>query len=154
MEPTQDMFHRLNQPSPWAILQSHNLRLRQSLLHKIQHAVEPAMDVIALTPDYPISHLDTPTDSSQPHAQDPSLECPECHRQFNQAGMLKRHMRQMHQIPCLPEDVYNPLRDSVDGTSVCRHCMIKFSNMTALLKSMGPRSFLVAGAGSRQLIGT
>ena len=72
-EPTQDMFRRLNQPSPWAILQSHNLRLRQSLLHKIQHAIESAMDdqspdVIALTPDYPISHLDTPIDSSQPHA--------------------------------------------------------------------------------------
>ena len=133
-EPTQDMFHRLNQPSPWAILQSHNLRLRQSLLHKIQHAVESAMDdqppdVIALAPDYPISH----------HAQDPSLECPECHRQFNQAGMLKRHMRQMHQIPCLPEDVYNPLRDSVDGTSVCRHCMIKFSNMTALRTHINKR---------------
>ena len=41
-------------------------------------------------------------------------------------------MRQMHQIPCLPEDVYNPLRDSVDGTSICRHCRIKFSNMTTL----------------------
>ena len=97
-ESTQDMFCRLNQPSPWAILQSHNLRLRQSLLHKIQQAVESAMDdqppdVIALTPDYPTSHLDTPSDSSQPHAQDPSLECPECHRQFNQAGILKRHMR-------------------------------------------------------------
>ena len=38
----------------------------------------------------------------------------------------------MHQIPCLPEDVYNPLRDSVDGTSICRHCRIKFSNMTTL----------------------
>ena len=30
-------------------------------------------DVIALTPDYPMSHLDTPSDSSQPHAQDPFL---------------------------------------------------------------------------------
>ena len=136
-EPTQDMFHRLNQPSPWAILQSHNLRLRQSLLHKIQHAVESAMDdqppdVIVLTPDYTISHLDVPTDSLQPHVQDPPLECPERHRQFNQAGMLKRHMRQMHQIPCLPEDIFNSLRDSVDGTSVCRHNMIKFSNIMAL----------------------
>ena len=143
-ESTQDMFCRLNQPSPWAILQSHNLRLRQSLLHKIQQAVESAMDdrppdVIALTPDYPTSHLDTPSDSSQPHAQDPSLECPECHRQFNQAGILKRHMRQMHHIPCLPEDVYNPLRDSFDGTSVCRHCMTHFSNMTTLRTHINKR---------------
>ena len=43
-ESTQDMFCRLNQPAPWAILQSHNLRLRQSLLHKIQQAVESAME--------------------------------------------------------------------------------------------------------------
>ena len=143
-ESTQDMFCRLNQPSPWAILQSHNLRLRQSLLHKIQQEAEFAMDdqtpdVIVLTPDYPMSHLDTPSDSSQPHAQDPSLECPECHRQFNQAGILKRHMRQMHHIPCLPEDVYNPLRDSFDGTSVCRHCMIQFSNMTTLRTHINKR---------------
>ena len=143
-EPTQDMLRRLHQSSPWAILQSHNLRLRQSLLHKIQQAIELAMDdqppdVIALTPDYPISHLDTPIGSSQPHAQDPSLECPECLRQFNQAGILKRHMRQMHHIPCLPEDVYNPLRDSVDGTGVCRHCKIKFTNMTTLRTHINKR---------------
>ena len=43
-ESTHDLSHRLNQPSPWAILQSHNLRLRQSLLHKIQQAVESAME--------------------------------------------------------------------------------------------------------------
>ena len=48
-------------------------------------------------------------------------------------------MRQMHQIPCLPEDVYNPLRDSVDGTSVYRHCKIKFSNMTTLRSHINKR---------------
>ena len=41
-------------------------------------------------------------------------------------------MRQMHQIACLPEDVYQSLRDSVDGTSIYRHCMIRKSIMTAL----------------------
>ena len=38
----------------------------------------------------------------------------------------------MHQIPCLPEDVFNALRDSHDGLSTCNHCTVNFSNMTAL----------------------
>ena len=38
----------------------------------------------------------------------------------------------MHQIPCLPEDVFNALRDSHDGLSTCNHCKVNFSNMTAL----------------------
>lgn len=55
------------------------------------------------------------------------------------AGLLKRHMRQMHQIPCLPEGMFNPLRDSVDGTSMCRHCMIHFSIMLALRAHINKR---------------
>lgn len=86
-ESTYNMVHRLGQPSPWAILQSHRNRLRHSLQHKIQRAVDTPMDahppdVIALTPDYPHSDLDTPTDATQPHAQDPHLACPECHRRI------------------------------------------------------------------------
>ena len=61
-----------------------------------------------------------------PHDQAPELSYPECHRQFNQAGLLKRHLRQMHQIPCLPEDVYNPLRGLENGTNTYRHCYICF----------------------------
>ena len=38
----------------------------------------------------------------------------------------------MHQIPCLPEDIYNPLRDSENGTNIYRHCRTCFSNMIAL----------------------
>ena len=83
-------------------------------------------DVIVDTPGYPINFLETPSDATQPHDQAPELACPECHRQFNQAGLLKRHMRQMHQIPCLPEDVYNPLRGLENGTNTYRHCYICF----------------------------
>ena len=53
-------------------------------------------------------------------AQDPSLECPECHRQL--AGMLKRHIRQMNHISCFPENAYRPLRDSFDGPTGSGHC--------------------------------
>ena len=50
------------------------------------------------------------------------MACPECHRTFQQAGTLKRHTRQVHQVPCEPDDIFQPLRDAWQGRSICTHC--------------------------------
>ena len=137
-ELTQDFFQRLNQTPPWILIKSHNCRLLQALATKRQQAVDPAMadvdapDVIVHTPAYPMSQLEGLTDTVPSSTQDPALTCPECQRPFNQAGFLKRHMRMMHQISYLPEDVFNALHDSHDGLSTYIHCRVNFSNMIAL----------------------
>ena len=137
-ETTQAFFQRLNQTPPWILKKSHNCRLLQALAAKRQQAVDQAMangdapDVIVHTPAYPMSQLEGLTDTVPSSTQDPTLTRPECQRPFNQADLLERHMRIMHQIPYLPEDVFNALRDSHDGLSTYNHCRINFSNMIAL----------------------
>ena len=54
------------------------------------------------------------------------MACPECHRTFQQAGTLKRHKRQVHQVPCEPDDIFQPLRDAWQGRSICTHCLHVF----------------------------
>ena len=51
-----------------------------------------------------------------------AVACPECHRTFQQAGTPKRHMRQVHQVTCMPDDLFLPLRDAWQGRSICTHC--------------------------------
>ena len=46
--------------------------------------------------------------------------------------MLKKHLRQIHGFECVQEDKYQPLRDSRNGTSTCRHCFRSFVNMYVL----------------------
>ena len=147
-ETVQAFFQRLYQTPPWILLQSHNYRLLQVLAAKRQQAVDQAMadadapDVIVHAPAYPTSQLEGLPDSMSSSAQDPILTCPVCQRQFNQAGFLKRHMHMMHQIPCLPEDVFNALRDSYDGFSTSNHCRLSFSNMIALKAHINKHVYL------------
>ena len=51
---------------------------------------------------------------------------------FPQTGSYKRHVREHHQIPCNLEDLYNPLRDTVNGHPVSRHCLTVFKNFHRL----------------------
>ena len=88
--------------------------------------------VCVQTPDYPYSDLASPIDVHVPSAQDDSRACPECHRTFQQAGMLERYLRQVHGFVCDREDKYQPLRDSLDRTSTSRHCLRSFANMYIL----------------------
>ena len=137
-ESIQAFYHRFHQTPSWILLQSHNTRLLQALATKRQLAIDLGMadadasDFFVHTPEYPSNQLDVSLESMQPPAQASSLAYPQCHRQFNQAGFLKRHMRMMLQVPYVPEDIFNPLRDSYLGLSRCNHCKISFSNTIAM----------------------
>ena len=134
-ESIHNMFHRLDQPTPWAILQDHNSRLRRALAHERQQTIDRAMDtsdppdVIVQTPEYPINFLETPSDATQPHDQ-------ACMHRISWTIQPGRPAQMPYALdapnPLFPEDVYNPLRDSDNGTNVCRHCRTRFSNMIAL----------------------
>ena len=54
--------------------------------------------------------------------------------------MFKNHLRQQHQIPCLPEDVFQPLRDAFEGWSICRHCKHHFVTLYALRDRINKRA--------------
>ena len=54
--------------------------------------------------------------------------------------MFKKHLRQQHQIPCLLEDVFQPVRDSFEGRSVCRHCKYQFPTLYALREYINRRT--------------
>lgn len=83
-------------------------------------------DVCVTVPDYPEAHI-IPQHLTPLHAtQEPALRCPECARAFTQVNSYKRHLRAYHQIPCLPDDFYQPLRDALDGKSTYSHCLRAF----------------------------
>ena len=54
--------------------------------------------------------------------------------------MLRKHLRQQHQVPCLPEDVFRPLRDSFEGRIVYRHCKHQFTTFYALRDHINKRA--------------
>ena len=54
--------------------------------------------------------------------------------------MLKKHLRQQHQVPYLPEDVFRPLRDSYDDRAICRHCKYQFITLYALRDHFNKRA--------------
>ena len=97
-ESTADCFQRLGLDAPWVTLQRTQARL-EAALHTRRCSLSGSManqsqDICVLTPDYPISDLTTPILTPDQVAPDASLQCPECHRSFSQAGTLKRHLRQ------------------------------------------------------------
>ena len=141
-ENTTDFFLRLGAQPPWTHIAAHHRKLTTALAHKHQSLMEPdesQPDVCTLNPAYPpcAMHEYVPPTPPMPQA---SLACPECHRQFAQAGMLKKHLRQQHQVPCLPEDVFRPLRDSYDGRTICRHCKHQFITLYALRDHFNKRA--------------
>ena len=73
-------------------------------------------------PDLSIELLVNPPDHTSNMDCTQAVACPECHPTFQQAGTLKRHMRQAHQVPCMPDDLFLPLRDAWQGRSICTHC--------------------------------
>lgn len=96
-------------------------------------------DVYILNPDYPYCVIDDYIPPSPPQPQT-SLACPECHRQFPQAGMLKRFLQQMHQIPWLSEDVFRPLRDGFDGRPIYNHCKFEFATIYSFRDHINKRA--------------
>lgn len=72
---------------------------------------EDAPNVCTMVPELWPNDLSLPIDIPDARlAQE--VACPECHRKFKQVGMLKRHMRQNHDIPYEIEDLYQSLRDA------------------------------------------
>ena len=135
-------FHRLAVQSPWTYIAEHHCKLITALALKTQHmmeSAEPHPDVCTLSPAYPQCDMNAFVPPAPPLPQ-ASLACPECHRHFAQAGMLKKHLRQQHQVLCLPEDVFQPLRDSFEGRSICRHCKHQFTTFYALKDHINKRA--------------
>ena len=137
-ESTHDCFHRHGLDPPWIILQNTFARLNTAL-HSRRNTLSGDManqnhDICAcaLTPDYPDQELIPPTDPQLQITPDSTLKCPECLRCFQQAGSLKRHLRQQPGYACLMEDIFNCLRDAHDGTSTCSHCHHHVANMRTL----------------------
>ena len=140
-ENTTDFFNRLAVQPPWTYIAEHHSKLTTALAIKarqMMESAEPQPDVCTLSPAYPPCDMNAFVPPSPPLPQ-ASLACPECHRHFAQAGMLKKHLRQQHQVLCLPEDVFQPLRDSFDGRSVCRHCKHHFTTLYALRDHINKR---------------
>ena len=131
-ESTHDCFHRHGLDPPWVTLQNTFARLATAL-HSRRATLSGNManqshDICALTPDYPDQELIPPTDPPLQVTPDSTLKCPECLRCFQQAGSLKRHLRQQHGYACLMEDVFNCLRMLMMEPV---HVLIVFSNLPA-----------------------
>ena len=155
--PTQDFFHSLGLSPPWHMLQTHFDRLVHSLSHRRSHLRASAMstmpsDAGVHVPDYPETHIPIPSTHSDPCTQVPVLKCHECHRAFTQAGPYKRHLREHHWIPCIQEDLYNPLRDTTNGHPICRHCNKKFTDFFRLRDHINKRVCLFFNALQDQIV--
>ena len=136
--PTKEFFHSLGLTPPWQMLQRHFDRLVHSLSHRRSHLRASTMsttpnDAGVHVPDYPDTPIPIPSTHTDPCIQVPVFKCHECHRAFTQAGPYKRHLREYHQIPCIQEDLHNPLRDTTNGHPTCRHCNKKFTDFFRLL---------------------
>ena len=103
-------------------------------------------------PDYPETHIPVPSTHSDPCTQVSVLKCHECHRTFTQVGPYKRHLREYHQIPCIQEDLYNPLRDTTNGHPTCRHCNKKFTDFFRLRDHINKRVCLLFNALQDQIV--
>ena len=146
--PIQDFFDNLGLEPPRTLLQRHHDRLVLALSHRRSHLLGSAMststtDVGVHVLDYPELHIPFPQASVDPCSQVPMLKCHECHRAFTQAGPCKRHLREYHQIPCNPDDLYNPLHDTTNGHPVCKHCMKKFIDFYRLRDHINRRACLL-----------
>lgn len=89
-------------------------------------------DIYALIPAYPGNHLALVTPSTDPCPQVPEFKCPERDRIFHQVGPWKRYIRKFHQIPCLNEDLFDPLRDIFGDKAICRHYNKQFIDLYRL----------------------
>ena len=142
--PTTEFFTSLGLRPPWITLQKHFHRLTTALNHRRDFLRSSAMDdsvadVCVTIPDYPEAQIITPLHASMPSPQEPVLRCPECARAFTQARTYKRHLREHHQIPCNPDDLFLPLRDALDGHSTCRHCLKRFTDFYRLRDHINKR---------------
>ena len=110
---------------PWIQLQQQQAWIQQSLQNRalrfrLEAMTEFSPDACVCVPDLWPNDLTLPSDTPDPQlAQE--IKCPECHRAFKQVGALRRHMRRLHDIPCEPEDIYDPLRNAWTGRPICSH---------------------------------
>ena len=126
-ESTAHFFDRIREPPPWTTILTQRRRIQQALSSRRERFRLEAMDntmpdVCVFVPDLWIEPLINPPDHTTTPDTTQAVACPECHRTFQQAGTLKRHLRQVHQVPCEPKDVFQPLRDAWQGRSICTHC--------------------------------
>ena len=101
-----------------------------------------SQDICVLTPDYPDNHIIVPETTDDPCPQAPVLKCPEYDRAQHQAGPWKRHMRECHNIPYMTEDLFQPLRDTINGRAICRHCRKPFIDIYRLRYHINTRNCL------------
>ena len=143
-ESTADCLQKFGLDAPWITLQ-HIFACLETALHTRRCSLSGSManqshDICVLTPGYPSSDLTPPSTAHVQVTPNAPLQCPKCQRSFQQAGTLKRHLRHQHNSDCPVEDVYNPLRDSDNGTSTCAHCSRLFANMRILREHINKHS--------------
>ena len=99
-ESIADCFQRVGFDPPWIILQNTFARLETALQTRrcslSGSTANQNHDIYALIPDYPHSDMIPPTDVHVQVTPEAPPQCPERHRTFQQAGILKRHLRQQH----------------------------------------------------------
>ena len=124
-ESTANFFDRIGEPPPWTTILTHRRRIQQALSIRRERLHPEAMDtempdVCAFVPDL-WAEIIPPDQISNLHAAQ-AVTCPECHKAFQQAGTLKRHLRRAHHVPYEPEDVFQPLHDAWKGRPICTYC--------------------------------
>ena len=109
-ESTTHFFDRINEP--WTTILTQRRRIQEALSTRRARLRLEAMDsempdvcVCVFVPDLWIEPLVNPPDHQSTIDNTQTVACPECHRSFQQAGTLKRHMRQVHQVPYEPDDI-------------------------------------------------
>ena len=144
-ETPRSFFDRFHIPPPSAQIQRQQTRIQQALQartarFRFETMTEDAPDVCVSIPTLWSNDLTLPTDSPDSHAAQ-EITCPECHRMFKQVGMLKRHMRRCHDIPCEPDDLFCPLRDAWNDRPICNHCSHSFVDFCRLRNHINKRVY-------------
>ena len=140
-ETTRDLFRRLDQPLPWQHLATMLAAKQRKQESNRRHL--PARDITQwLTLPSSPALVDSDTaekitgTQEEKHVVEPTVFCPNCPFTCRSAAALKTHQRNAHpdQTSTSSTIVFEPLRDSFQGTAVCRHCGLKLRHKTNLVQ--------------------